>query len=270
MAWSDVVSDFKTHLSATQIGMYKRCPKQYEFRYVKNLKIPPDSKLIVGISVHKGVEKNYTHKFETKKEENKNVVMDAFALEFESLKSNLSAADEPGKAKDLGYRMLDVHYTKLAPAVQPIEKPEFGFEIQIPGLKRKFIGYIDVIAEVLKIPTAVLDTKTTRRRMNQWDADISEQLTSYVYAIKKVFNKKATAGLDVVVENKTGVVEQRFLTARDPEQLTAFEKSAQDIERAIDSGLFYPTNDPQTCSWCGYNSKCFARAVKAREIVRQA
>jgi CRISPR/Cas system-associated exonuclease Cas4 (RecB family) len=267
MAWSDVKQDSKTHLSATQISMYKRCPKQYEFRYIKGLKQPPDSKLIVGISVHKGVEKNYIHKFATKKEENKNVVMDAFSQEFDEQKKKLDSVE--GDAKDTGYRMLETHYTKLAPAVQPIAQPEFGFEIQIPGLKRKFVGYIDVLASMLKIPAVVLDTKTTRRKMSQWDADISGQLTSYVYAVKQVLKKNAIAGLDVVVATKGGINEQRFITARDPAQLGSFEKDTLEVERAIDSGLFYPVNDAQTCSWCGYNSRCFARAVAARDIVRQ-
>lgn len=34
----------KKYLSFTQLSMFLRCPRQYEFRYIKGLKIPPSGK----------------------------------------------------------------------------------------------------------------------------------------------------------------------------------------------------------------------------------
>src|SRR5690349_15067135 len=144
MSWKDVKSDTKDHLSATQINMFQRCPLQYKFRYVDGLKTPPDSGLLLGITVHKGVEHNYRHKFKTKKPANRNEVMDAYDKSWKGEKSGIDFEGEnPGAVKDLGYRMLGTHYDKLAPAVQPVAEPELKFEISVPRVRRKLLGYID-------------------------------------------------------------------------------------------------------------------------------
>lgn len=270
MGWKDVTSSLKTHLSHTQISMFQRCPKQYEFRYIQGLKVPPDSKLILGISVHRGIEFNYEHKFKTKKPAKRNAVMDAYNDAFSENKKGVDfEGANPGVVKDSGYRMLGMHYDKLAPSVQPILPPETQFEIEIPKVKRKITGYIDVLAKVLSIPLAVLDNKSTRRRFTQWDADISSQLTTYAYAVRKHIGRIPAVGFDVLAQKTNNVATERWLSSRTGDQLTRFEGTVQTIEKSIDAGLFPPVDDPQTCSWCGYNKLCFARAAKARDAVRQ-
>lgn len=270
MGWKEVASSIKTHLSATQIGMFQRCPLQYKFRYVDGKKMPPDSGLILGLCVHRGIEKNYEHKYRTKKAANRNEVMDAFSHQFDDTSGVDFKGLSKGTVKDTGYRMLGVHYDKLAPTVQPIEKPELQFEIEIPGVRRKVLGYIDVLARVLSIPVAVVDNKTTRRRFTQFEADLSGQLTTYVYAVRKVFKKLAVAGFDIVAEKKHEVTEQRLITQRSPDQLTRFENTVKTIEKAIDAGIFYPTDNHMTCSWCGFNKICHARAVSAADAAKEA
>ena len=44
------------HVSASQIAMYQRCPRQWAFRYVLGIKRPPDGGLVVGSGVHAGAE----------------------------------------------------------------------------------------------------------------------------------------------------------------------------------------------------------------------
>jgi CRISPR/Cas system-associated exonuclease Cas4 (RecB family) len=271
MSWKDVKKESEDHLSASQIGMYQRCPMQYEFRYVKGIKKAPNSGLILGISVHKGVETNYLHKFKTKKPAKLSEVLDAFSTEWDATRKGADfEGKEPGQVKDTGVQMSRVHYDRLAPAVQPLEKPEYGFEIAIPGVRRKFVGYIDVLAKVLSIPLAVLDNKTTRRRWSQFECDLSTQLTSYVYAVKKIFGKKPVAGLDVVAQTSKEVTGTRFMTMRDDAQLKRFEKTVQGIEAGIKSGIFYPTDNPSHCGWCGYSDSCHYSAIKKRDAMRMS
>ena len=42
----------KPQIHKSMIGMFDRCPKQYEQRYVEGLRIPPASAMIVGSGVH--------------------------------------------------------------------------------------------------------------------------------------------------------------------------------------------------------------------------
>lgn len=274
MGWDDIRKDDLQHLSHSQISMYQRCPKQYEYRYVKGIKNPPDSSLIVGISVHKSIEHNYLAKFQNKKPANRNEVLDAFAQQFEQSKSGITFDEPAGKAKDRGYRMAQVHYDRVAPTVQPLEKPELGFEIEVPGVKKKLIGFIDVIGKsIIKAGRLIIDNKTTRRKFTQFEADTAGQLTGYTYAHKKIFPKLKTDGVafHILVESKSGGVEPLQLeSTRDEEQAKRYEKTVQDINKGIESGIFYPTDNAQTCGWCGYNALCQSRAVAARNLKREA
>ena len=51
-------------LSPTKLGMLERCGLQYEFRYVKGLKLPPSSPLIVGSAAHRAAELDLKRKME--------------------------------------------------------------------------------------------------------------------------------------------------------------------------------------------------------------
>jgi CRISPR/Cas system-associated exonuclease Cas4 (RecB family) len=44
------------HVSASSIGMYQRCPRQWAYRYVLGIKVPPDGGLITGLGVHRAAE----------------------------------------------------------------------------------------------------------------------------------------------------------------------------------------------------------------------
>ena len=52
------------HLSWSQIRMLMRCPKQWEYRYVRGVVKPPGIALVVGAGTHKGVEVNMRSKLE--------------------------------------------------------------------------------------------------------------------------------------------------------------------------------------------------------------
>jgi hypothetical protein len=246
---------------------------QYENRYVKGIKLPPNSNLVLGSSVHGGIEVNYNEKLKTKKAANRNVVMDAYSQAFEEMKHGAEFAGvNEGMIKDRGYAMSELHYTDVAPNVQPLEKPEFYFEMSIEGVKKKIIGYIDVIAKTRFSPRAVLDNKTSGRKKDQMEADLDSQLTIYQKAHIALFKKKASLGFDVLVGKKAGVEYQRVTTSRNDTQLKQMDSTIRMIDAAINAGIFYPCDNQQTCSWCGYAGQCPSAsvAVAARDAIRNA
>jgi CRISPR/Cas system-associated exonuclease Cas4 (RecB family) len=252
--------------------MYQRCPLQYKFRYVDGKKLPPDGPLVVGISVHSGIEHNYKEKFKTSKAANKNAVLDAYSTKFEDLKSAAEFEEPVSQAKDQGYAMLTKHYDEVAPTVQPVESPELPFEISVAGVKRRFVGYIDVIASLAGgVKRAVMDNKTTRRTFNEFETGVSEQLTAYAYAHKKIFKDKKldAVGFDVLVALKSGIKPQRLISERDDDQLKRFERTVQMVELAIQSGIFYPTDNHAHCSWCGYADICHYKAKAIQRKLRE-
>ena len=50
-----------TELTQSSINMFSRCSAQFEYRYVKNIIIPPGVAARKGSSVHKSAEYNYRH-----------------------------------------------------------------------------------------------------------------------------------------------------------------------------------------------------------------
>lgn len=273
MGWSDIKNS--EYLSITQINMLQRCPKQYEFRYVRGIKAPPTSSLILGTSVHKGCELNYTTKYKTKTQAKLSEVMDAYSQAYESADITDMSSEEKQdykKSKDNGYAMTKAHYERLAPSVVPINLPEEEFMAQLPGIKRPILGYIDLYGKIFgsKQPV-IIDNKTSRAKWTQWQADCSLQLK--LYRIVKAQQLKCnvediSASIDAILNQKT-VSTQRIFADPVVDQDEIFKCISQ-IEVLIDEGLFYPTYNHQTCSWCGYAHICRPSIFKRREELKNA
>jgi len=72
----------KELLSVSKIRMYLRCPLQYYYRYCEGLKVPPDSGLTLGKSVHAGIEANYSQKITSFSDLPLNDVLDVYSTAF--------------------------------------------------------------------------------------------------------------------------------------------------------------------------------------------
>lgn len=259
MGWGDIGSS-PDHLSHSQIEMFKRCPKQYELRYIKGIKRPPSWKMMVGTSAHAGIELNYKTKFKKRKPANFSKVMDAFGQSFEENKSVTDFEGEnKGRIKDLGYQFTRVHYNEVAPKVQPIAEPELQLTLQLAGVSKPITMYLDVVAESGLHKRLLLDNKTTGKKKTQLEADTSQQLTLYKLGWEQNFPDKPLTGLGLdVLVHKDGLAQepQRLLTRRTREQVEQTIKSVQQVELGIAAGLNYTADNERVCSWCGYRDIC--------------
>jgi len=255
MAWKNVGQ--KQHYSWSQINMFRRCPLQYKFRYVDGLRRPPTSPLILGTSVHKGVEINMKEKFKTKKPAKLNSVLDAFSTTFDAAKKECDfEGKNPGTVKDMGVAMSKAHYEKIAPSLMPMAEPELFFSLVVPEVKIPIIGYIDVVAKVAG-GDGVGDTKTTGRAKKQFDVDSDGQLTIYDIARREIFKKKPLSlWQDVIVGTSKGVTTQRLMTRRTDVERNEMLRTIQKVAAGIEAGFDWPCNNPMTCSWCGYADEC--------------
>lgn len=261
MAWKHV--GIELGLRQSMIKMYQRCPKQFEFAYIKNVKQPPNLKLTVGTAVHKGVEVNYAQKLKTKKDCKRDVVLDATRDEFRAAlkRDGIKAPKlEVGKSQDEAIIMAGAYHDESAPNFQPVVAPETYFEIRIPGAKRIFQGTIDLLALYKRRSNALVlsDTKTTRRSFDQKRADVDIQLTSYTYAALNLLKKLVKFVIfDTVILLKGGARSEHVVSTRTMEDLAQFEQTFKMVEKGIEAGVFPPTNNEQTCGWCGYRSLCY-------------
>ena len=271
MSWKDIANS--EYLSVSQITMLQRCPKQYEYRYIKNLKMPPTSSLILGSSVHKGCEINYISKYKSKTQAPLDEVMDAFSKTYdEADTTDLSKEEKESykKSKDSGYAMTKAHYTNLAPSVVPINLPEEEFMFQMPNVKRPILGYIDLYGKVFgNSKPVIIDNKTSKVKYTQWQVDCSIQLKVYKMAKASQLGCKTTeidSSIDAILNQKVASTQRLFADSQVDE--TELQSCISQLERIIDLGLFYPTYNHMTCAWCGYAHICRPSIFKRREEMK--
>jgi putative RecB family exonuclease len=252
MAWKDISEDIK-QLSISKINMMKRCAKQFEFRYIKGIKSPPTCSLAVGIGVHESANKNYEQKKKSKKDMSFDTMADIYSDSFKETEKQLEpldAADAP-KAYDNGINMLRLYRDKVSLKTQPVETE---LELSLPLINGyNFIGYVDLINSAKQLR----DTKTSKIAYSEDKAYITKltQLSPYFYMCKKLPNlapKVASVGIDVV----TVKVHQEFNFKPEEREFRKFKQDAEIVAQTIQTGLFLPCDNPQTCSWCGYKELC--------------
>lgn len=273
------------HLSYTKINMYRRCPRQYEFRYEHGIKEPPALRPSAGKAGHAGIEAHMRRKMETGEDPPVAIMLDAFDTSWnrETLDLIPEEGENPGKTKDATYYTLQHYHAAEAPGIQPkaIEQ-EFMLPITVadqvlPPIK----GYIDIIQTPVDGPPT-LDIEDTKFKFpgktgrvypkTQADADWSIQLDIYDMALQHAGIRVDRLGLGSII----GPVFKNDdpIPAKDPDiqHVWRDERLMQPAIRdamtertrrvilavynAIQSGNFIPTDNPRTCSWCGYRKIC--------------
>ncbi|OGS23236.1 MAG: hypothetical protein A2252_09125 [Elusimicrobia bacterium RIFOXYA2_FULL_39_19] len=241
----------KELLSVSKIKMYLRCPLQYYYRYCEGIKIPPDAGLTLGKAVHSGIEQNFRQKITSFSDLPLNDVLDIYSTAFESyLQEEFNfGEDKPGDVKDLGVGLVKVYHAELSPKIQPVSVEEhFILEFEAP-VEYGFQGYMDVI----DAESNIRDSKTAKRSYAQNAAENDLQLTAYNLAYKFLKGKEPKALIfDVMVKNKTPKVQTISSPPRGEAQLNRLLKLIGFVSKSIKTGVFYPCENGQVCSWCGY------------------
>lgn len=244
----------KELLSVTRVKMFLRCPLQYYYRYCEGIKIPPDAGLTLGKAVHAGLEVNYTQKISSFIDLPLNYVLDIYSTEFEKLvQEEINfGEDEPGDVKDLGVECLSVYHKELSPKIQPVSVEE-RFVLEFENVSYGFQGYLDLVDSEGNIR----DSKTSKRSYAIDAAEKDLQLTAYNLGYKYIKGKEPKSLIfDVIVKNKIPKVQTIISPPRNESQLNRLLKIIGSVSQSIKTGIFYPCENPITCSWCGYKKLC--------------
>jgi hypothetical protein len=275
----------KAYLSISQVNMYLRCPKQYEFRYVEDHKRPPAVPMALGSSGHAALETTHHHIVDHDKPAPTQQLLDCFSdkwTELSALVEDWEGA-KPGPIKDTGIALVRIYNETLAPTVKPqvdaqkVRGIEKKFEIDVAGVP--MLGYIDLIdtnasiafsdeelalmkASGQTVPedlrSAVVDFKFKGKSMAQAEVDGSLQMTLYslatgIYAIR----------FEQLLKTKVPKV-KRATAVRTKADHLWLQRIVRDVAQAITKGVFPPC-DPTAwvCSpkWCGYWRMCRGKKV---------
>ena len=250
------------YLSVSQVGTYSRCPKQYEFRYVKGVISPPQARMAEGTAIHRALEVGHRERMVGGSTAPLSVLMDAHNDSWKNEKQRVEVWDEESPEVLILKRarvFLSQYHKGYLPHIDPIgvEKRFWALvEDNIP-----IVGFIDLIATdsnpLLRqqggAEKEVVDYKVTAKTFSKAEVDGNLQLTMYSHAtgIPRV-------RFDMFVKTKTPVVKS-LGSIRTSQDWKWAQSVFSNVGRAISKGVFPPTLPTEwvcTKKWCGYWHLC--------------
>lgn len=248
-------------LSISRLGTLNRCGMQYHFRYIEGIVAAPGVSAVVGKSVHRANASDLLNKLDAGEllplEEVKSIAAAATKREWQDQPPMLDEDEKAkgeeavkGEAVDKSVVLAELYHTKLAPTIEPVA---------IEAQATITLGNGDDLFMIkdLETPTHVRDTKTSGKSPDANAADVSLQLTAYLWESSLRGNPKAGA-LDYLVSTKTPK-QVTLETTRGQADFAALEDRLARASSTIQSGMFSPCPpDSWACSpkWCGYWSRC--------------
>lgn len=211
------------HLSATSIGMFRRCPEQFRHRYILGEKERPGEGLVIGSAFHEGLEYNYAQKIASHEDR-----PTAEVVEYLQDVGVPKVLEEQGGADEISWdsndavkgvevlrrdseRILIRYHEDVVPRMQPIALEE-EFYLRDPRLIVPILGYVDVrtgfeveMDTVTQwIPDRIIDTKTGKQSVSKLKPSWQLQATLYgamtglpveYHSISRAATPKITTGL---------------------------------------------------------------------------
>ena len=159
------------HLSATSLGMFRRCPRQFQQRYLLGRKEPPGEALVLGNVFHDTLNYNYAQKIASQEDRPLSELIEY--LQDESVPKVLDKAGglnevrwdgQPEASLDAvrsdSARITSAYHRQVLPRMQPVateQKMEWHIGVPVP-----LIGYLDTI-----LADRAVDTKTGKQAVSK-------------------------------------------------------------------------------------------------------
>lgn len=248
----------KRQLSSTQLNMFLRCPRQYEYRYVHGLKVPPSGAMVQSRVWHKAVERNYRQKIRSERDLSLGEMQEFFVAQFDTELAREEVIFEPGekagKLKDQGTAIVAAHHKAIAPDVRPLLVEE-RFTV---NLGDDFPFELTGVWDVVERDGTIADNKAYRKPPYQEDLDKDIQFTLYVLAFRATRGEiEPGLRMDAIIKTKNPKALQLH-TRRTNEDCRWLLGLIEQVGKAITSGNFYPNPNGRHCSprFCGYWDRC--------------
>lgn len=255
----------KPYISPSQISSYTRCGEAYRRRYLQGERIPPSIAITRGISVHKGAEKNFKQKIESRQDLPVGDTVDLAVSTFEGIVRNegvILTPDEESvgrdkivsEAKDSTAKTAELLAKDVMPSYQPVEV-ETPVEINLDSSSHNLRGIVDLTVE----GDGIVDLKTSGKSWTQERADRDGQFTFYSMLHRSKTGKDPEF---INIENLVATKKPKRILIRTTRSMDDYEPMINRMNRVIDGinkGVFSP---PMEGSWwcgpvyCGYWSTC--------------
>lgn len=240
--------DTETYQSPSSIEMYLKCPKQWEFRYVRGYKMPPSIAMHEGSSHHTALDHNNQHKIKKGKDRSSRKLVEVFSDDLKSRTKNLDRDSWEGETynsvQKRGVELIKTYLAEHASTIKPIAAEDhFKSETIVKGVRVG--GFID-----LETKTTVYDYKVVGKHRSERDARQSMQLGIYAAA-----KKKRKVGF-ITFNKKTLTIQKTKVTPLPAMTVAAIIKSIQESIRKGAFPMTSPANFLCNKLYCGYWHLC--------------
>jgi len=248
----------RDHISVTQVEMYLRCARQYEFRYPEGIKVAPAIAMAEGGNYHDVLAENNTEKAKSGTDLSLKWLMGVFLARLDGRTKEVE--DWEGETVDSlmtrAEPLLGAYLAGPGMRIWPVKGGvERELKFKINGIP--FLGYVDVetgeAGPGTAIKKAVIDYKVTGRAKGQSDVDSSLQLSAYAMG-----TKKKHVGFCSLIKSKAARTDMK-LSTRTKRDLVWFGKVVEAVATLISAGSFAPCDPTSWCCdprYCGYYSMC--------------
>jgi len=252
----------RPHWSFSSINQYLRCPLQFYFERVLKLPRPSvGSGLILGSATHSALAAYHVSLM-------KGDEIKWHEIQQEFLESWVFREDEqvvdykPKESRDdliaLGLALLKLYFEEPPP--QKIVTVEQRVLVPISNsdgeyLETPLVAIIDLLTREEDGVLRVNEFKTSGRAYGEFEVATSLQATCYVNAVWETLGEWASVEFEVLVKTKTPKL-QRIKTARTEEDIGRLGDLVENVERAVNAGIFYPVETPMNCSTCSFREQC--------------
>ncbi len=270
-------------LSFSQLSCFKRCPRQYEYCYIKKIPKGVSEAEAFGSAIHNTLKKwgEIEGQSAKSKEQSTTKQLEMFTEEPLSQSSQLTAQSlinlwhqscptnayatrfEADAARMRGEQLMELFYTWWSERPREVVAVEKGFSIAIndssqnqPLQKITLTGRFDRIERTPE-GLHVIDFKTSLPR-TQDDVDADLQLSIYALALQQDFGELPTA-LSFLHLTEDGIVEMH--THRSEGQVRDSIKQITAFHGRMEAKDFHPTPSLAVCKRCPYRGVCDVAAV---------
>lgn len=246
------------HLSYSRLNRYLLCPEQYQLYYVENLRPRvPSASLTFGQTIHRVLATFFTGGLNA---------VETFCAAWEAMRETplrYAFRESWEKLHERGQLLLQKFVTDELPRVTGIEASEKVFKLAVSNLDVPFVGIIDLVAQVDGQPT-VVDFKTASSAYQDYEVDMSDQLTAYQLAEPST----KQSALCVLVKTKEPRIDWYF-SHRSAPQLVDFLAKTALVGQQIAARQFYK-RPGKWCGQCDFLPVCLGDEQQVQESLVKA
>lgn len=266
------------YVSVSQVNTFRRCPRQYYFRYIKDLIRAPSASQLEGSAVHHSVAAGHLAMVNDGAAPI-DMMLDVYQDYWRTNKNDINwKAEEDILSEDLivrrDHQFLSLYNNYFIPKLIPrvdasgafVEK---RFWVTVGVHRIPLLGYIDLVAKNNtvftdpKIPDGsgeeeVIDHKVVKQMKPQSDVDSDLQLTVYA-RVTGVSHVR----FQCFVKNKMPKI-KAVASRRNPLAWQWAEFVIDEVASCISAGRFPPGADGWHCTprFCGYFDDCHGSLLK--------